>query len=62
MKQPIKIKSEDGYTFYRLPDGRYADSSDENKVDMSWSSFEEIVATFHNEEIGYCVYFSDTPP
>jgi hypothetical protein len=26
MTEPSKIKSEDGYTFYRLNDGRYVDS------------------------------------
>ncbi len=57
MKEPIKIKTEDGYTFYRLDDGRYADSYEENNIDMSWSSFFEITTTFHDQKIGYCVYF-----
>jgi len=35
MTEPSKIKSEDGYTFYRLNDGRYADSLIEENIDMS---------------------------
>lgn len=36
--EPVKIKTEDGYTFYRLPDGRYADRLLEEKIDMSLRS------------------------
>jgi hypothetical protein len=38
MTEPSKIKSEDSYTFYRLNDGRYADSLLEENIDMSWNS------------------------
>ncbi|MFI3221926.1 MAG: hypothetical protein QX191_02705 [Methylococcaceae bacterium] len=58
MNEPIKIKSEDGYTFYRLADGRYADSFEEKNIDMSWNSFIDITTSFHEQRIGYCVYFS----
>jgi hypothetical protein len=57
MTEPNKIKSEDGYTFYRLSDGRYADSLQEENIDMSWNSFNDVVTTFKNEAIGYSVYF-----
>lgn len=49
MNKPIKIKTENG---------RYADSLIEENIDMSWNSFEEMVATFHVEEIDYHVYFN----
>ncbi len=39
MNEPTKIKSADGYTFYRLEDGRYADTEQEENIDMSWNSF-----------------------
>ena len=58
MKKPIKIKTEDGYSFFLLSDGRYADSLAEENIDMSWNSFEEMVSTFHAEEIDYYVYFN----
>ncbi len=57
MNEPTKIKSEDGYTFYRLEDGRYADAEQAENIDMSWNSFADITATFHDQKIGYCVYF-----
>lgn len=57
MNEPTKIKSEDGYTFYRLDDGRYADFSEEKNIDMSWNSFIDITTSFHEQRIGYCVYF-----
>jgi hypothetical protein len=43
---------------FLLSDGRYADSLVEENIDMSWNSFEEMVATFHAEEIDYYVYFN----
>lgn len=55
--EPTKIKSEDGYTFYRLEYGKYADSLQEENVDMSWNSYDEMIDTFHREKIGYCVFF-----
>jgi hypothetical protein len=65
MKKPIKIKTEDGYSFFLLSsfffllsDGRYADSLAEENIDMSWNSFEEMVATFHAEQIDYYIYFN----
>ena len=46
MKKPTQIKTEDGYSFFLLDDGRYADS------------FEEVISAFHAEEIDYHVYFN----
>lgn len=57
MNEPTKIKSEDGYTFYRLDDGRYADTYQEANIDMSWNSFIDIINSFHQEKIGYCIFF-----
>ncbi len=50
MIEPVKIKSEDGYTFYRLDDGRYADSINIENIDMSWNSFRDIIISFENQE------------
>jgi uncharacterized membrane protein YbaN (DUF454 family) len=65
MKKPIKIKTEDGYSFFLLSafcfllsDGRYADSLVEENIDMSWNSLEEMVTTFHAEQIDYYIYFN----
>ena len=58
MKKPTKIKTEDGYSFFLLADGRYADSLVEENIDMSWDSFEEIISAFHAEEIDYHVHFN----
>jgi hypothetical protein len=58
MKKPTKIKTEDGYSFFLLADGRYADSLVEENIDMSWNSFEEVISAFHAEEIDYHVYFN----
>jgi hypothetical protein len=60
MTEPSKIKSEDGYTFYRLNDGRYADSLLEEKIDMSWNSFNDIVTIFENEKIKYSLHFDSS--
>jgi hypothetical protein len=57
MNEPTKIKSEDGYTYYRLEDGRYADAYEEENFDMSWNSFVDVITSFHHQKIGYCVYF-----
>ena len=57
MIEPVKIKSEDGYTFYRLDDGRYADSINIENIDMSWNSFRDIIISFENQEIKYTLYF-----
>jgi hypothetical protein len=35
MNEPTKIKSEEGYTFYRLNNGRYTDSKKGENTDMS---------------------------
>jgi hypothetical protein len=51
MTEPSKIKSEDGYTFYRLSDGRYADSLLEENIDMSWNSFSDIVTVLKMKKL-----------
>ena len=56
--EPSKIKSEDGYTFYRLNDGRYANSLLQEKIDMSWNSFSDIVKVYENEKIKYSFHFN----
>ena len=38
-------RTEDGYTFYVLPDGTVADSTDPDEVDLSWDSFEDFWAS-----------------
>ena len=58
MKKTIKIKTEDGYNFFLLSDGRYADSLVKENIDMSWNSLEEMVTTFHAEQIDYYIYFN----
>ena len=58
MTEPSKIKSEDGYPFYSLNDGRYADSLLEENIDMSWNSFNDIVTVFENEKIKYSFHFN----
>lgn len=55
--QPTTIKTEDGYIFYRLIDGRYADSLIEEQIDMSWPNYESMISSFHNERIGYSAFF-----
>jgi hypothetical protein len=35
MKKPTKIKTEDGYSFFLLADGKYADSLVKEKADSS---------------------------
>ena len=57
INEPQKLRTEDGYTFYRLNDGRYADSQDVDCIDMSWSSFVEMVSDFHRDKIGYTTFF-----
>jgi hypothetical protein len=37
-----KYRTEDGYTFYLLPDGTVADSVDPAEVDMSWDTFADF--------------------
>jgi hypothetical protein len=36
------FKTEDGYTFFLLPDGRVADSLDENAIDQSWPNLRDF--------------------
>ena len=40
--QPKQFKTEDGYTFYLMPDGRLVDNLDPNLVDLSYDSIEEF--------------------
>ena len=37
-----KYRTEDGYTFYLLPDGTVADSVDPAEVDLSWDTFADF--------------------
>lgn len=55
--EPVEIKTEDGYTFYRLPDGRYADRLLEEKIDMSWPDYKAISKSFHDKKISFTAYF-----
>ena len=36
------IKTEDGYTFYLLEDGRVTDNPNPNFEDMSWDTIEQF--------------------
>ena len=40
--QPKQVKTEDGYTFYLMPDGRLVDNLDPDLVDLSYDSIEEF--------------------
>ena len=41
--RPIAVlKTEDGYTFYRLANGKVVDNLDPSRVDMSWPSYDEF--------------------
>jgi|LakMenE18May11ns_1017448.scaffolds.fasta_scaffold8672868_1 hypothetical protein len=51
MTEPSKIKSEDSYTFYRLNDGRYADSLLEENIDMSWNSFSDNITVLKMKKL-----------
>ncbi|MFZ4600229.1 MAG: hypothetical protein ACOYNN_16440, partial [Terrimicrobiaceae bacterium] len=37
-----QFKTDDGYTFYQLPDGRVVDNLDPNIVDMSWDNVKDF--------------------
>lgn len=37
-----QFKTDDGYTFYQLPDGRVVDNLDSNIVDMSWDNVKDF--------------------
>ena len=39
------IKTEDGYTFYLLEDGRVADNPDPKHADMSWPTLQDFLDT-----------------
>jgi hypothetical protein len=39
------FKTEDGFTFYLLPDGRVVDSLDEDRIDMSWPNLRAFKAS-----------------
>lgn len=41
-KEPAVIRTEDGYKFYRLKDGRYADNININNADMIYNSLKDI--------------------
>ena len=45
-----KFKTEDGYTFYQLPDGKIVDDLDPNSVDISWDNVKDF-----KQSIGYDV-------
>jgi hypothetical protein len=51
MTEPSKIKPEDGYTFYRLNDGRYADSLLEENIDRSWNSFSDNITVLKMKKL-----------
>ena len=36
------FKTEDGYTFYQLDNGKIVDNTNSNNVDMSWNSLDEF--------------------
>lgn len=40
--QPKQFKTEDGYIFYLMPDGRLVDNLDPDLVDLSYDSIEEF--------------------
>jgi hypothetical protein len=48
--EPKIIRTEDGYTFYRLSDGRYADSLEESSADMFYLDLKEL-----SEAVDYTV-------
>jgi len=54
---PSQIKTEDGYFFYRLPCGGYADNKEGNE-DMSWPNFSAVLESLHQSSIGYTISFN----
>lgn len=42
LNQPKEIKTEDGYTFYLMPDGKLVDNLKPELVDLSYDSMEEF--------------------
>lgn len=57
INEPLKIKTEDGYTFFRLEDGRYADNLAKENIDMSWPDYQSMISNLHMEKISYSVIF-----
>lgn len=55
--EPISVKTEDGYIFHRVSTGKYADNRDEIKADIIWNSFNEMIESFHEEEIRYTIKY-----
>ena len=53
------LTTEDGYKFFRLDDGRWVDSVDEDQRDMTYDSFDQVV-TFvdlsHYHRCDSCTY------
>jgi len=47
----FKFRTEDGYIFYVLRNGKVVDSLDPEKEDMSWDSFDD----FKKTEIEYTI-------
>jgi len=41
--QPKQFKTEDGYIFYLMPDGKVVDNLNPQLIDLSFTSIEELI-------------------
>lgn len=49
--EPAKVRSLDGYTFYRLADGSYADRPVKDDADMVYTDWAELLNAWEGEVI-----------
>ena len=45
------FKTEDGFTFYQLDNGKIVDNTNSNNVDMSWNSLDEFISSRTEEKL-----------
>jgi len=57
-----QFKTDDGYTFYQLPDGRVVDNLDPNIVDMSWDNIKDFKKSIGEDVAEEGVSLEKLPP
>lgn len=57
-----QFKTDDGYTFYQLPDGRVVDNLDPNIVDMSWDNVKDFKKSVGEDVAEEGVNLEKLPP
>ena len=57
-----QFKTDDGYTFYQLPDGRVVDNLDPNIVDMSWDNVKDFKKSVGEDVAEEGVSLEKLPP